>query len=296
MPEQSLSWVRLSSGDLSAEIDPLGAQLSSLKDGEGRDLLWSGDPEVWNGRAPILFPIVGALAGGQYRLGSTTYELSRHGFARGRAFSLQESTSSSAIFVLRADEASLKVYPFRFELAVKFEIAGAALGITTTVRNRGDTSLYASVGYHPALRWPLPFGQLRSSHAIEFETDEPAPVRRIDSRGLLMPERFPTPIANRRLELRDALFQDDVLILDQIKSRYVVYGATAGPRIRVDFPDAPYLGLWTKPGAEFICIEPWHGVTDPQGYSGDFMDKPGVFAVAAGGEFSSAMTLTVVSA
>jgi galactose mutarotase-like enzyme len=151
----------------------------------------------------------------------------------------------------------------------------------------------ASFGYHPAFRWPLPFGQPRSSHFIQFETDEPGPVRRVDSSGLLTPERHPTPIAHRHLALRDELFQDDVLIFDQIRSRSVIYGSEHGPRFHVSFPDAPYLGVWTKPAAHFICIEPWHGVTDPEGYSGDFKEKPGVFVVAAGGFLATKMQITL---
>jgi len=296
MPEQSHAWVHLSSGDLTAAIDPHGAQLSCLRDRAARDLLWDGDPAVWAGRAPLLFPIVGALVGGSYRLGAQTYHLSRHGFARGKVFSIVHTTSSSAVFRLSADEASFQVYPFRFELEVRFELAGPTLSLTTRVRNKGDAQMPASVGYHPAFRWPLPFGQPRSSHFIAFETDEPAPVRRIDSAGLLTPEHHPTPIARRRLALTDALFQDDVLIFDQIKSRSVIYGSEDGPRIQLSFPDAPYLGVWTKPGAHFICIEPWHGVTDAAGFSGDFTEKAGVFVLAAGESLSTTMAITLMEA
>ncbi|HEY3656441.1 MAG TPA: aldose 1-epimerase family protein [Steroidobacteraceae bacterium] len=286
-------WVHLSSGDLTAEINPLGAQLSSLRDRAARDLLWDGDPAVWAGRAPLLFPIVGVLAGGSYRLGSKTYHLSRHGFARDKLFSIEKTTASTAVFRLSADEASFQVYPFRFELDVHFELTGPTLSMTTWVRNKGDEDMPASCGYHPAFRWPLPFGQQRSSHFIEFETDEPAPIRRIDSAGLLTPERQPTPIAHRRLALTDALFQEDVVIFDQIKSRSVLYGGKDGPRIQVSFPDAPFLGVWTKPGAQFICIEPWHGVTDSAGFSGNFKDKAGVFVIAAGEAFSTKMAITL---
>jgi galactose mutarotase-like enzyme len=296
MPDQQSQWVPLSSGDLTAEINPLGAQLSSLRDRAGRDLLWNGDPSVWTGRAPLLFPIVGALAGGHYRLGSKTYPLARHGFARGKLFDIVDSTSSTATFRLKADEASFQVYPFRFELDVHFALDGPTLVLTTYVRNAGDEDMPASIGYHPAFRWPLPFGRARSSHFIEFDGDEPAAIRRLNGEGLLTPVRQPTPISHRRLALADALFLDDVIIFDEIQSRSVTYGADDGPRIRVSYPDAPYLGVWTKPGAHFICIEPWHGVADPEGFSGDFREKPGVFMVAAGTALPIKMALTLLSA
>jgi len=294
MSDQQSQWVSLSSGDLTAEVNPLGAQLSTLRDRTGRDLLWDGDPAVWTGRAPILFPIVGTLAGGCYRLGPKIYHLPRHGFARGRLFNVVEATSATATFRLKADEATCQVYPFRFELDVEFTLDGPTLSVTTYVRNAGDEDMPASFGYHPAFRWPLPFGRTRSSHFIEFASDDPAPIRRLDADGLLSPERYPTPISRRRLALEDSLFKDDVIIFDEIRSRSVTYGADDGPRLRVSYPDAPYLGLWTKPGADFICIEPWHGVADPAGFSGDFRAKTGVFIVTPGAAPPMKMAITLL--
>jgi galactose mutarotase-like enzyme len=294
MTDQPRRWISISSGPLTAEIDPLGAQLSSLKNHAGLDLLWDGDAAVWSGRAPLLFPIVGVLVGGTYRLGAKTYPLPRHGFARGKLFSIESTCPSAAVFKLSADDASLAAYPFRFILEVHYQLKEAALSVTTLIRNQGDADMPASFGYHPGLRWPLPFGQPRSAHFIEFEFEETDPVRRIDTAGLLTPTRHPTPLRGRRLALTDSLFQDDVLIFDHLKSHSVLYGSNDGPRIQIDFPDAPYLGVWTKPGAPFICIEPWHGITDPEGYCGDFQHKPGVFVLHAGGSFSSRMDITLL--
>ncbi len=281
MPDRQ-TWIALSSPELRAEINPLGAQLSLLRDREGRDLLWNGDPAVWAGRAPVLFPIVGELAGGQYRVAGKTYHLSRHGFARGRMFQVVAATETTALFRLAADESTLAVYPFLFELDVRFAISGPTLSVTMYVRNIGAELLAASVGYHPAFRWPLPYGRERSAHFIEFASDEPAPVRRLSSNGLLAPQTHPTPVANSVSTRVRRLFASDAVIFDQLRSRSVTYGATDGPHIRVDFPDSPYLGIWTKPGAQFICIEPWHGIADPEGFTGEFATKPGVFTVAPG--------------
>jgi galactose mutarotase-like enzyme len=288
------NWVRIDSGQMSAEIDPHGAQLSSLKDHAARDLLWNGDPAVWTGRAPLLFPIVGALAGGSYRLGNQSFALPRHGFARGKYFTVESAAAASAVFKLRSDPSTLQVYPFRFELQVRFEVAARTLSVITTVRNLGIEDMPASFGYHPAFRWPLPFGATRSSHFIEFDADEPAPIRRLDAAGLVSPTRHTTPIQDRRLPLTDALFQDDVIILDQVASRGVSYGSENEPLLRIEFPDSPYLGIWTKPGAPFICIEPWHGIADPQGFSDDFTNKPGVFILAGGEELAAAMSVTLL--
>ena len=288
------SWISLESGGLSAAIDPLGAQLSVLRDRDGKDLLWNGDPAVWKGRAPLLFPIVGALVGGRYRLGPNTYSLPRHGFARDRRFEVVGTTSTVAELELKSDQETLRVYPFQFALRVRFELSGLTLTLRTSIRNAGDRPLTASLGYHPALRWPLPFGRERSRHFIEFERDEPAPIRRLDADGLLAPAPHLTPVSDRRLPLEDSLFKDDAIIFDRLRSRSVTYGADDGPRLRVSYGDAPYLGVWSKPGAPFICIEPWHGVADPQGFDGDFTAKPGTFSVVPDAEFFAAMSISLL--
>ncbi len=285
----------MSSGALAAQINPAGAQLSILRDSSGRELLWDGNPAFWTGRAPLLFPIVGTLVGGTYRVANRTYALSRHGFARDKPFEVLSTSATSALLRLKADAQTLAVYPFHFQLQVHFEVSGPTLTVTTSVQNEGDTPMPASFGYHPAFRWPLPFGAARALHAIEFDLDEPAPIRRLDAAGLVTPVRYPTPIHARRLQLDDELFVNDVLILDAVRSRGVRYGADTGAGLAVKFPDTPYLGLWSKPGAPFICIEPWHGMADPVGFTGDFTEKPGVFIVPAGAERELRMQVTLMS-
>lgn len=295
MAEPQSDWISLQSNELAAAINPLGAQLSVLRDSSGHDLLWNGDAAVWAGRAPILFPVVGELAGGEFRVGSDTYKLPRHGFARNKRFEVVAADAVQATFRLSADESTLKIYPFRFQLDVSFVLSGATLAVKSAVRNLGSTPLTASLGYHPGFRWPLPYGQPRAAHFIEFERDEGSTIRRLDSHGSLSPQRYPTPLQGRRLVLDDSLFKDDVVIFDNPHSRSVTYGADSGPRLRVDFPDATYLGIWTKPSAApFVCIEPWRGIADEAGFTGDFKDKLGVFSVAPGAVQELNMRLTLL--
>ena len=93
--------------------------------------------------------------------------------------------------------------------------------------------------------------------------------------------------------LRDALFEEDALFFVGLESCSLRYGADDGPQIRVDFPDFPDLGVWTKPGADYICIEPWQGFNDPADFDGDLGEKPGMLVLAAGAEWRSTMTLTL---
>ena len=280
------------SGDLIAEISPVGAELRRLATADGRELFSDGDPAFWTGRAPILFPIVGALNQGRYRLDGATYPMPKHGFARRSTFAVVEATEVAATFRLEASDATRAVYPFDFRLDMRFTLTGPTLDMQATISNLGSAPMPASFGFHPALRWPLPFGQPRADHRLVFEHEEPAPIRRIDEDGLVLPEPRPTPVEGRTLRLRDALFTDAV-IFDRPASRRLSYGAPAGPQIDVAFRDLPLLGVWTKPGAAFICIEPWAGVADPQGFEGDFRDKPGVFETPPGASRTLGMSLAL---
>ncbi|SON56975.1 Aldose 1-epimerase [Hartmannibacter diazotrophicus] len=282
--------VVIRSAALSALISALGAELQTLTDARGNELLWNGDPAFWTGRAPILFPIVGEVADGTYRVGDKSYELGRHGFARKRDFIVAEAGESWVTFRLEADEETQKVYPFDFRLDMRFALEGATLAMTATVTNTGAGPLPASFGYHPAFRWPLPYGAPRGDHLIRFAQDEPAPIRRLAG-NLLTPEPRPTPVDGRDMALADDLFVEDAVVFDDLRSRRLAYGVPETPGLVVDYPQMPHLGIWTKPGAGYVCIEPWQGHADPDGFSGDIFDKPGIVAIEPGEARDFAMTV-----
>lgn len=287
--------VAIASDRLTASIHPLGAELRSLTDGDGRQLMTDADPAFWGGHAPVLFPIVGALAGDQYRLGDRTFAMARHGFGRRSEFVLVEADHGSAVFRLDASEASRAHYPFDFRLDMGFALAGATLAMTATVSNRGDTPMPFSFGYHPAFAWPLPFGSAAEDHRIVFERDEPAPIRRLDpATGLVMPAPQPSPVNCKVYAPKHADFEADALIWDQLASRSLTYGVPGQPQLRIDFPDTPMLGIWQKPGARFLCIEPWAGIADPLGFTGDFANKPGVRTLAPGAQQRLRMDVTLL--
>jgi galactose mutarotase-like enzyme len=287
------SSIAIRSGRLSAEIAPLGAELQRLTDGEGNELLWDGNPRWWAGRAPILFPIVGGLRDDRYRLGDSYYTLPKHGFARRSLFTLVEQAEDSATFRLTDSEATRAVYPFAFSLDIRFAIRDATLDMQASVTNDNSTPMPASFGYHPALRWPLPYGGARAEHRIRFDQPEPAPVRRVDGSGLVRPDALPTPVRARDLVLDDSLFVDDAVIFDRLTSRRLHYGVEGQRQLDIRFPDMPHLGIWMKPGADYVCVEPWQGHADPQGYDGDLRDKPGMVEIAPGSTRDFTMRIAV---
>ena len=287
----SRDFITIASDGLRAEINPLGAELSRLTDAQGRELLWDGDPAFWTGRAPILFPIVGSLNGGRYRLDGRQYAMDKHGFARRRRFAVVETAADRATLRLSADEETRTAYPFDFHLDLTFAMAGARLSMTAQVRNLDARPMPFSFGFHPALRWPLPYGGDRADHRLLFEQDEPAAIRRVGPDGLVKPDAPPPPMQGRELLLRDDLFTDDAVIFDQLHSRSLDYGVAGGPQVKAGFPDTPHLGVWTKPGAGYVCIEPWQGFSDPAGFDGDIWDKPGIVVLPPGQTKTFTMTI-----
>jgi galactose mutarotase-like enzyme len=288
-------WLRITSGALTAAINPFGAELSSLTDADGRELMTDADPAFWTGRAPILFPVVGAVSGGAIRVDGTEYPMRKHGLARHSRFTVAEHAADRLVLRL-ADSAETRAeYPFAFVLELAFALAGTTLSITARIGNPGTADLPASFGFHPAFAWPLPYGRAREAHQIVFDRPEPAPLRRLDADGLIAPDPRSSPLDGATLHLSDDLFTADALIWDRLGSQALTYGAPDGLQLRVAFPDTPYLGIWTKTGSRFICIEPWHGIADPQGFAGAFRDKPGVFLIPPGGERRIAMEIALLA-
>lgn len=286
--------IRIASDALSAAIDPVGAELSSLRDVEGRELMTDADPAFWTGRAPILFPVVGMPFRETIHVDGVAYPMKKHGFARRSRFQVAEVGADHARFVLTDSDETRAAYPFAFALDLGFRVEATRLSIEAVVKNPGDVELPASFGFHPAFAWPLPYGQDRAAHRIVFGEDEPDRLKTIAADGTIAAATRESPLDGRTLALADALFARDALVWDRVRSQRLTYGAVAGPRLEIAFPDTPMLGIWTKPGAHYVCVEPWHGIADPEGYTGAFRDKPGVFVVPVGGEKRISMSVTLV--
>jgi galactose mutarotase-like enzyme len=85
------------------------------------------------------------------------------------------------------------------------------------------------------------------------------------------------------LPLRNDLFDNDALIFKTLKSRKVSLKSHPSNQIlTVDYQDFNYLGIWAKPNAPFVCIEPWLGIADHENTDGDFLKKDGLIALPKG--------------
>jgi galactose mutarotase-like enzyme len=263
---------------ITAVIVPDGAELISLQNQQGMELLWQAEP-IWPRHSPILFPIVGRLKNDALKHRGKAYPMTQHGFARDRRFEWTERGPASCTLVLVDDAQTRARYPFAFRLAVTYAVEEAYLDVTFAVTNSGDEMLPASIGAHPAFNWPLLPGLDKEAYRLTFSSEERAPIRRLKD-GLLRPQPEPTPIQGKTLALAEQLFEDDAIILDHPASISVRYAADSGPSIEVSWQGFRELGVWSKTGAPFLCIEPWHGFASPSDFDGEFAGKPGLMQIA----------------
>ena len=269
----------LRSGAIEATIKADGAELCSLRNADGFELLWQAGP-AWPRHSPLLFPIVGRLKNDQLRHRGKTYRMTQHGFARDVRFEWVEQGTNSCKLVLVDSDATRARYPFAFRLEVTYTVENAELGIAFDIINTGDENLPASIGGHPAFNWPLLPELTKEAYALNFSDEEPAPIRRVEG-GLVRAEPEPTPVRGKTLPLSEGLFDNDAVIFDQLASSSVRYAADRGPSIEMSWQGLPDLGVWSKlGGAPFLCIEPWHGFASPLEFDGEFADKPGLMQIA----------------
>jgi galactose mutarotase-like enzyme len=286
-------FVALSTAELKAEISTTGAELVTLRDEAGCDLLWNGDPAVWAGRSPILFPTVGSGASYPVTVNGTASPLRRCCFAQTLEFEVVDATPASCELRLLSSAATRPYYPFEFELTVIYQIRGRRILILATVTNSGPNALPASFGFQPVFRWPLPYGGNRESYKIHFERVESAPIRRLDC-GLVSYEPLPNPVVGRSFNLRDNLFDTETLIFGRLASHSLTYGTLGRTNIELRFHNLPHLGIWTKPGADFVCVQPWHGYPSLEDFTGDLTGKPSTVAIPSEGSITFALAISLV--
>ena len=256
-------------------VKEMGAELTSLKSKKtGIEYIWDGNTDIWYGQSPILFPIIGRLLDDKYRLNGIEYTMPKHGIVRKKPFKLVKQTENSLTFVQTDDEESLKMYPYHFELEVEFKLTENGLSVTHTVHNKNDAVMYYSFGAHPAFNCEI-------GDYLEFSENEKLLTERIDHDSILIEEKFPVDIDKNRLNITKDLFVDDALILSGYKSKAISLKSDNHNRvIKFNF-DSPLLGIWAKPGAPYVCIEPWWGVNDNYDKKSDLSEKRGIMALNA---------------
>ena len=283
--------VKIDNCHLTVTIDPQGAELGSIRTADGAEWLWQGDPAVWNGRAPILFPVVGRTPEGFVTVGGVKFPIGNHGFARSSIFSTVDRSSDRVRLRIVDSAETWKSFPFAFSLDLVFALEGGTLVNHAEVKNTDRTPMPFSFGFHPAFQWPVPGGEGKP-HWLTLAGGEEPPTHRLGEHLVLAPDIEPSVFAKGRYLPKAADFERDAIIIEQIASPAVTFGVDGGPQIDVGWQGLSSLGIWQKPGAPYICIEPWQGLPPWVGGSGALEDRPGSVVLAPGATRTFTMTVT----
>lgn len=253
---------------LEIKTSKLGAELKSIKV-NGKEKLHHGESH-WKRQAPVLFPIVGQLKEGKTIINNKTYCMGQHGFARDMEFEEIEEN----IFLLKSSKETLEKYPFKFEFYVIYTIQNDELIITYKVINKDSTTMYFGLGGHPAFICDYSSGDFQ----IQFnETEKEIQFMQLEN-GLISNEKAPNLLYNNTIDLLPDTFEKDAVIMKNIKSNKItLYNKKQNIKVlEFDFTGFPYLALWSKVGAPFVCIEPWFNTTDHIDSNGKFEEKENI--------------------
>lgn len=262
---------------LKATFNKLGAELTSLINLEnGKEIMWSGNPDFWGGQSPVLFPTVGALKNEQYIFEGKTYELPRHGFARRRIFEIKNSSENEVVFELKSDSDSRKIYPFEFSLEIKYALVENKLTVSYLVKNLSGKAMYFSLGAHPGFAIDTKNGLNYNDYEILFSDDEKLEIHPLID-NLISNETQTINLENKTLQLSYELFSKDALVMTTMKSRELILKNKKNHhKVIFTFSNFPYFGIWAAKNADFVCLEPWQGIADLENHNQELTAKFGI--------------------
>ena len=160
-----MSLITIKNEALTVDISTIGAEMQSVREADGTERLWQGDPAFWTGRAPVMFPVCGGLKEDAYFLNGERYVMPKHGFARKAEWQVETAEDEKAVFLLTERHPG---FPFAYEFRAEYRLDGAALVITYEVKNTDSREFWYSVGSHEA--WATPGGL--EKYTVEFEQPE----------------------------------------------------------------------------------------------------------------------------
>ncbi len=282
---------------IEVSVEDLGAQMRSIKDAEGKEYLWQGDEKYWNGSAPNLFPYIARLTEGKYTLRGKTYEMPKHGFLRNSVLKLKEKTQTKMVFSLTDSEETYKMYPYHFEIKVKYELFENEFKVSYCVSNKDKKVMCFGVGGHPGFQVPIEQDLSFEDYFIEFA--QGTDIKRVGmSEDCFVTgdeEAFPLE-ENQRLSLRHNLFDNDAIILKDAPSRVALASEKGSVRIEMETSHLGYLGIWHKPASDapYVCIEPWSSLPSRKDVIEDLEKQDNLVSLKPDGYYTGFFKVKIV--
>lgn len=284
----------LENNHLKITIKNAGAELTSIVSKEnGMEYLWEGNPDFWGRHSPVLFPVVGGLKNNTYFIDNKSYELPKHGFARDSLFELIESSEENKVFELTTLNETLKMYPYRFTLQIRYTLQKNTLTVDFNVVNTDEKTMYFSIGAHPAFNCPLVSNTNFSDYYIDFEHEENCKQLFVNTTTALIDTSKTTTKTFRSIPLDFSLFDNDALIFERLKSKSVsLKSSKHNNGITVTAEGWDYFAFWTKNNAPFLCFEPWMGIADFDTTNQHLEQKTGIKKLSTGENYHKSYSIT----
>ncbi len=286
----------ISNSHLQVSVVSKGAEISSIKSQKtGKEYMWDANPDIWNSHAPVLFPAIGSFKNEECTINNTVYKIPKHGFIRhNNAIVLKSRTDDELNFQMEYSEQTLLMFPYKFRFNITFQLQDNQLLVSHRVENLDTAAIFFSLGAHPGFKCPVHEGETYDDYYLEFEKEENASTTLLSSNGLLSDQTKPILKNTNILPLRNDLFNNDALIFKDLKSKKVsLKSRKSNTVLTVSYHDFSYLGLWAKPNAPFVCIEPWLGITDHENTDGDFLKKEGLISLPKGQVFTAQYAIEI---
>ncbi|MDT0686648.1 aldose 1-epimerase family protein [Autumnicola psychrophila] len=281
---------------LSISVLEKGAELCSIKNLKTeKEHIWQANPEIWSSHAPNLFPIIGILKGGQYFYKGKTYEMPKHGMLRhNEDIRVKEKAENKLVFELIYSEESLKTYPFKFNFQIIFKLKGKKLKVSHKITNLDSKIMFFSLGGHPAFNTPINNDEKYKDYYLEFDQNMDLSTHILNNEGLVSLNTKKILQNEKKIQLHEHLFDDDALIFKNIPSKEVALKSQlSGTILTLEYSDFKNLGVWAKPGAPYVCIEPWLGIADLEGTDQNLETKEDILKLEAGKKFEAAYTIKI---
>ena len=261
-------------------VKDAGAELTSFISKDSCiEYLWQGNPDVWYGQSPVLFPIIGNVLEEKYFLDGKEYHMPKHGLFRKRDAVLVEQTENKLVFMEKEDEETLAIFPYNFEVYIIFELIEKTLKVTHKIVNKTDKTMYFSIGGHPGFNCKI-------GDYLEFDENENLDTVEIDTDCLRTNKMIPVLRDEKKIVITEDIFNNDALIFTGMKSKNITLASDDHNRkVIFDYSDCSYLGIWAKPGAPYVCIEPWWGVNDSHERKADFSQKDAIISLESGNTY-----------
>ncbi|WP_400079256.1 aldose 1-epimerase family protein [Winogradskyella sp. R77965] len=282
---------------LQIEIKSIGAELKAITSVKNNnEFMWQADPKIWGSHAPNLFPVIGSMKDDSYIYNDKTYKMTKHGFVRHNDKLIIKSHSDSEItFILTSNDQLYEMYPFLFQFEISYQLKDNIITVNHSVENIDSKTLFFSLGGHPAFACPLFKDEDYTDYYLEFEKQENSKSYLLNmENGLVTGKTKSVIVEGNKIQLHEDLFNEDALIFKDLKSRQVTLKhRDKGLVLSVRFEDFPYLGIWAKPSANYICIEPWLGIADIETTNQQIENKEGIISLASGSVFNASYSIEI---